>query len=115
MRLSLVTAYEALERSGYVENRTAATQLQRIGTWYGQAADDYREVNQGQEVSTYYIPGGCRAFGQSSTVLLLHRYGLLTPIYRPGKDKLLFQVLGSQLQRRYGVLLRACIDRGESS
>lgn len=63
MRLALVTAYEALERSGYVGNRTAATQLQRIGTWYGQAADDYREVNQGQEVSTYYIPGGCRAFG----------------------------------------------------
>ncbi|KAH8711843.1 putative polyketide synthase [Phaeosphaeriaceae sp. PMI808] len=63
MRLSLVTAFEALERSGYVGNRTASTQLQRIGTFYGQAADDYREVNQGQEVSTYYIPGGCRAFG----------------------------------------------------
>lgn len=63
MRLALVTAYEALERSGYVANRTAATLLSRIGTWYGQAADDYREVNQGQAVSTYYIPGGCRAFG----------------------------------------------------
>ncbi|KAL5041470.1 hypothetical protein BDW71DRAFT_217836 [Aspergillus fruticulosus] len=63
MRLALVTAYEALERAGYVGNRTAATRLQRIGTFYGQAADDYREVNQGQEVSTYYIPGGCRAFG----------------------------------------------------
>ena len=63
MRLALVTAYEALERAGYVGNRTAATQLQRIGTYYGQAADDYREVNQGQEVTTYYIPGGCRAFG----------------------------------------------------
>ncbi|KAJ5761815.1 Acyl transferase/acyl hydrolase/lysophospholipase [Penicillium nucicola] len=63
MRLALVTAYEALERAGYVGNRTPATQSQRIGTFYGQAADDYREVNQGQEVSTYYIPGGCRAFG----------------------------------------------------
>ena len=63
MRLALVTAYEALECAGYVGKRTAATQLQRIGTYYGQAADDYREVNQGQEVSTYYIPGGCRAFG----------------------------------------------------
>ncbi|GAM43179.1 hypothetical protein TCE0_047r17773 [Talaromyces pinophilus] len=63
MRLSLVTAYEALERAGYVGNRTASTRLERIGTYYGQAADDYREVNQGQEVSTYYIPGGCRAFG----------------------------------------------------
>ncbi|RFU33984.1 hypothetical protein B7463_g2371, partial [Scytalidium lignicola] len=27
------------------------------------AADDYREVSQGQEVNTYYIPGGCRALG----------------------------------------------------
>lgn len=61
-RLALVTAYEALERAGYVPNRTAATHVHRVGTFYGQAADDYREVNQGQEVSTYYIPGGCRAF-----------------------------------------------------
>ena len=63
MRLSLVTAYEALEQSGFVGNRTSSTKLERIGTFYGQAADDYREVNQGQEVGTYYIPGGCRAFG----------------------------------------------------
>ena len=63
MRLALVTAYEALERAGYVGNRTASTQLQRIGTYYGQAADDYREVNQSQDVGTYFIPGGCRAFG----------------------------------------------------
>ena len=62
-RLALVTAHEALERAGYVANRTRATNLHRIGTWYGQASDDYREVNAGQEVSTYFIPGGCRAFG----------------------------------------------------
>ncbi|KAL9479466.1 hypothetical protein ACSS6W_004252 [Trichoderma asperelloides] len=43
-RLALVTAYEALERAGYVANRTAATDLRRIGTFYGQASDDYREV-----------------------------------------------------------------------
>ena len=47
MRLSLVTAYEALERSGFVANRTLSTRSERIGTYYGQAADDYREVNQG--------------------------------------------------------------------
>jgi monodictyphenone polyketide synthase len=63
MRLSLITAYEALEKAGFVGNRTFSTKLERIGTYYGQAADDYREVNQGQEVGTYYIPGGCRAFG----------------------------------------------------
>ncbi|KAI0128181.1 putative polyketide synthase [Hypoxylon sp. NC0597] len=62
-RLILVTAYEALERAGYVANRTTSTNLHRIGTFYGQASDDYREVNTGQEISTYFIPGGCRAFG----------------------------------------------------
>lgn len=63
MRLALSTAYEALERAGYVANRTDATNLHRIGTFYGQASDDYREVNSNQEISTYFIPGGCRAFG----------------------------------------------------
>ncbi|KAJ5711073.1 Acyl transferase/acyl hydrolase/lysophospholipase [Penicillium malachiteum] len=62
-RLALVTAYEALEQAGYVANRTAATNLHRIGTFYGQASDDYREVNTAQEISTYFITGGCRAFG----------------------------------------------------
>jgi acyl transferase domain-containing protein len=62
-RLALVTAYEALERAGYVANRTASTNLHRIGTFYGQASDDYREVNTAQEISTYFITGGCRAFG----------------------------------------------------
>lgn len=62
-RLAIVTAYEALERAGYVANRTAATNLPRIGTFYGQASDDYREVNTGQDIGTYFIPGGCRAFG----------------------------------------------------
>lgn len=62
-RLALVTAYEALERAGYVANRTASTDLHRIGTFYAQASDDYREVNTAQEVGTYFITGGCRAFG----------------------------------------------------
>ncbi|KAI0417496.1 putative polyketide synthase [Xylaria grammica] len=62
-RLAIITAYEALERAGYVANRTTSTNLHRIGTFYGQASDDYREVNTAQEVSTYFIPGGCRAFG----------------------------------------------------
>ncbi|KAI9739232.1 MAG: Type I Iterative PKS [Cirrosporium novae-zelandiae] len=61
-RLALVTAYEALERAGYVSNRTLSTDLRRVGTFYGQASDDYREVNTAQEIGTYFIPGGCRAF-----------------------------------------------------
>lgn len=39
-RLALLTAYEALEKAGYVANRTPATNLYRIGTFYGQASDD---------------------------------------------------------------------------
>ncbi|KAJ0114312.1 hypothetical protein J7T55_010701 [Diaporthe amygdali] len=61
-RLALVTAYEALENAGYVDGR-GVIHRQRIGTFYGQASDDYREVNSGQYVGTYFIPGGCRAFG----------------------------------------------------
>ncbi|KAK4248222.1 hypothetical protein C7999DRAFT_31275 [Corynascus novoguineensis] len=62
-RLALVTAYEALERAGFVANRTAASNAHRVGTSYGQASDDYREVNTAQEIGTYFITGGCRAFG----------------------------------------------------
>lgn len=59
-RLALVTAYEALEMAGHVNGQ--GVDAHRIGTFYGQASDDYREVNSGQEVGTYFIPGGCRAF-----------------------------------------------------
>ncbi|POR36607.1 Polyketide synthase [Tolypocladium paradoxum] len=62
-RMAVTTAFEALEMSGYVPNRTPSTKLDRIGTFYGQASDDYREINSSQEIDTYYIPGGVRAFG----------------------------------------------------
>jgi acyl transferase domain-containing protein len=62
-RLSLSTAYEALEMAGYVPNRTRSTKLDRIGTFYGQTSDDWREINAAQDVDTYYITGGVRAFG----------------------------------------------------
>ena len=68
MRLALVTACDALEPAGYVGNRTAVVVHRYV--LYGQAADDYREVNQGQEVSTCYIPDGCRAFGPDRILLL---------------------------------------------
>lgn len=66
-RLILTTAYEALEMSGFVPNRTPSTQLERIGTYYGQTGDDYREINASQDVQTYYISGNDRAFGPVST------------------------------------------------
>jgi acyl transferase domain-containing protein len=62
-RMALSTAYEALEMSGYVPNRTRSTKLDRIGTFYGQTSDDWREINAAQEVDTYFITGGVRAFG----------------------------------------------------
>lgn len=61
-RLALVTAYEALEMSGFVLNATPSTQQDRVGTFYGQTCDDWREVNAAQNIETYFISGGVRAF-----------------------------------------------------
>lgn len=65
-RLGLSSAYEALEMAGYVPNRTASTKLDRIGTFYGQTSDDWREINAAQDVDTYFITGGVRAFAPVS-------------------------------------------------
>ncbi|BCR97118.1 non-reducing polyketide synthase encA [Aspergillus luchuensis] len=61
-RLALLTAYEALEQSGFVPNRTPSTMATRVGTYYGHCSDDYREANAGQDIDTYFIPGNYRAF-----------------------------------------------------
>ena len=61
-RLALMTAYEALEMAGVVPDRTPSTQRDRVGIFYGMTSDDWREVNSGQDVGTYFIPGGNRAF-----------------------------------------------------
>lgn len=61
-RLALTTAFEALEMSGYVPNRTPSTKLNRIGTFYGQTSDDWREINASENIDTYFITGGVRAF-----------------------------------------------------
>lgn len=62
-RLALVTAYEALEMSGFMPNRTPSSMTDRVGTFYGQSSDDWRQVNAAENVDTYYIPGNIRAFG----------------------------------------------------
>ncbi|KAK3368613.1 polyketide synthase [Podospora didyma] len=61
-RLAITTTYEALEMAGLVRNRTPSTQQDRIGVFFGITSDDWREVNSGQDVDTYFIPGGNRAF-----------------------------------------------------
>ena len=61
-RLAIMTAYEALEMAGIVPDTTPSTQRDRIGIFYGMTSDDWREVNSGQNIDTYFIPGGNRAF-----------------------------------------------------
>ena len=60
-RLALVTAWEALEKAGFVAHKSF--DMHRVGTFFGQSSDDYREVNSAQDIGTYWISGGCRAFG----------------------------------------------------
>lgn len=62
-RLIMTTAYEAMEMSGFVADRTPSTKRDRVGTFYGQTSDDWREVNAAQDIDTYFISGGVRAFG----------------------------------------------------
>ena len=54
-RLALVTAYEALEHAGCVRGRGIFARM--VGKFYGQAGDDYRRVNSGQGMSTYFTLG----------------------------------------------------------
>ena len=61
-RLAITTAYEAFEMAGFIPNRTPSTQRDRVGIFYGMTSDDWREVNSGQNIDTYFIPGGNRAF-----------------------------------------------------
>ena len=77
-RLALVTAYEALEMSGFVLNSTPSTQQDRVGTFYGQTCDDWREVNAAQNIETYFIPGGVRAFAPGR---ISYYFGFRGPSY----------------------------------
>jgi naphtho-gamma-pyrone polyketide synthase len=61
-RLSLMTAYEAMESAGLVPDATPSTQRERVGVFYGTTSNDWGETNSSQDVDTYYIPGSCRAF-----------------------------------------------------
>ncbi|KAI1371583.1 hypothetical protein F4677DRAFT_464190 [Hypoxylon crocopeplum] len=77
-RLMLLTTYEALEMAGYRPNGTPSTNTRRIGSFIGQTSDDYREVNAGQNVDTYFITGGIRAFGPGR---LNYHFGWEGPSY----------------------------------
>jgi len=60
-RLILLSAYEALEMAGYSQEATLPNG--RIGTFFGQTTDDWREHNSSQNIDLYYVSGGLRPFG----------------------------------------------------
>ncbi|RLL99997.1 Interface between microtubules and kinetochore protein [Aspergillus turcosus] len=60
--IQLLTAYEAIEVAGLGPDRTPSTQWHRVGVYYSTTSDDWREVNSGQDVDTYFIPGRNQAF-----------------------------------------------------
>ncbi|KAL8737909.1 MAG: hypothetical protein Q9181_001246 [Wetmoreana brouardii] len=62
-RLILLTTYEALEMAGYSPDSTPSNNRRRIGTFFGQTTDDWREHNNAQDIEMFYITGGIRAFG----------------------------------------------------
>ena len=61
-RLGLMTAYEAIEQAGIVPGATPSTRRDRVGVFYGVTSNDWMETNSAQDIDTYFIPGGNRAF-----------------------------------------------------
>lgn len=61
-RQSLMVTYEAMEHSGIVPGTTPSTMTDRIGVFHGATGMDWAETNASQDIDTYYIPGGIRAF-----------------------------------------------------
>ncbi|KZF26353.1 polyketide synthase [Xylona heveae TC161] len=61
-RIALLTAYEAIEQAGLVPDATPSTQKDRVGIFYGVTSNDWMETNSAQDIDTYFIPGGNRAF-----------------------------------------------------
>ncbi|TGJ83872.1 hypothetical protein E0Z10_g4873 [Xylaria hypoxylon] len=78
-RLLLLATYEALEMAGYSpDGSVGAYPGRRVGSFIGQTSDDWREVNASQDVGTYFIPGGMRAFGPGK---LHYHFGWEGPSY----------------------------------
>ncbi|KAI8952148.1 beta-ketoacyl synthase [Xylaria longipes] len=61
-RLAMMTVYEAIERSGLVADATPSSRRDRVGVFYGVTGNDWAETNSAQDIDTYLIPGGNRAF-----------------------------------------------------
>lgn len=61
-RLLLMVAYEALQSAGY-SNSSLANGSTRIASYFGQAADEWREILNQKGADIHYVPGFSRAFG----------------------------------------------------
>ncbi|KAL3458866.1 hypothetical protein BJX64DRAFT_291773 [Aspergillus heterothallicus] len=61
-RLLLMSSYEALQMAGYSSNGSLSTQSQRVATYFGQAADDWKDGSRISGIDLYYIPGLQRGF-----------------------------------------------------
>lgn len=61
-RVTLLTTYEALEMAGIVPGMTPSTQNDRFGVFHGVTSNDWMETNSAQNIDTYFIVGGNRAF-----------------------------------------------------
>ena len=61
-RLALLTAYEAIKQAGIVPDGSPSTQKDRVGVFFGATSNDWMETNSAQDINTYFIPGGNRAF-----------------------------------------------------
>ena len=61
-RLLMHAVYEALEEAGVTNNGTLATDSRRIGTYVGDASDDWRELQQPHGVDKYILQGTQRSF-----------------------------------------------------
>ncbi|KAK7700140.1 putative PKS/NRPS-like protein biosynthetic cluster [Diaporthe eres] len=61
-RLLLMVAYEALQSAGY-SNSSLANGSTRIASYFGQAADEWREILNRKGADIHYVPGFSRAFG----------------------------------------------------
>ncbi|RYP01440.1 hypothetical protein DL764_006210 [Monosporascus ibericus] len=61
-RLLLMTTYEALEMAGYTQEPNKGEWDTKVGSFFGQTIDDWREYNAAEKVDMYYVTGGIRAF-----------------------------------------------------
>lgn len=41
---------------------TSSTKKNRVGVYFGATSNDWMETNSAQNIDTYFIPGGNRAF-----------------------------------------------------